>query len=129
MTTVEPFSRTDRAPQQGTRLALVHGGSYPHLQTMKDPAVLAHQPEFHYLADLVDGDLDGYSTVILADRLHPDLVARHAAQFRAVAERGGTLVVLGENHVHTWLPRRRMGTAADELLVVAPRGGSVDPHP
>ena len=65
MTTVEPFSRTDLAPQRGTRLALVHGGSYPHLQTMKDPAVLAHQPDFHYLADLADGDLDGYSTVIV----------------------------------------------------------------
>lgn len=104
MTTAEPFSRTDIAPLRGRRLAIVHGGSYPHLQTMKDPAVLAYQPDFHYLADLADGDLDGYSTVIVADRLHPGLVTRHAARFRTVAERGDTLVVLGENDVHTWLP-------------------------
>ncbi|MFZ2527503.1 MAG: hypothetical protein WAX14_07595 [Rhodococcus sp. (in: high G+C Gram-positive bacteria)] len=104
MTTTEPFSRTDVAPLRGRNLAIVHGGSYPHLQTMKDPAVLAYQPDFHYLADLTDGDLDDYTTVIIGDRLHPGLVARHAATFRAVAERGGTLVVLGENGVHTWLP-------------------------
>ncbi|MFZ2177279.1 MAG: hypothetical protein WAW17_25260 [Rhodococcus sp. (in: high G+C Gram-positive bacteria)] len=104
MTAPEPFTRSDRAPRATRTLALVHGGSYFHLQTLKDPAVLAYQPEFFYLADLEDGDLDGIDTLIVADRLHPDLVRRHARQFIAVAERGGTLVVLGENSVHTWLP-------------------------
>ncbi len=66
--------------------------------------MIAHQPEFLYLADLADGDLDAFDTVILADRLHPELLRRHTAQILAVAERGGTLVVLGENAAHTWLP-------------------------
>ncbi|MGF7124447.1 hypothetical protein J2X34_004893 [Rhodococcus sp. BE178] len=104
MTTIEPFARTDRAPRSRRRLALVHGGSHFHLQTLKDPAVIAHQPEFLYLAGLTDGDLDAFDTVILADRLHPELLRRHTAQILAVAQRGGTLVVLGENAAHTWLP-------------------------
>lgn len=104
MTTTEPFSRTDQAPRRGRRLAIVHGGSYFHLQTMRDPAVLAHQPDFLYLPDLEPGGLDGYDTVIVGDRLHPDLVARNAAQFRSVAERGATIVALGESGAHTWLP-------------------------
>ncbi|PTR32122.1 hypothetical protein C8K36_1011172 [Rhodococcus sp. OK519] len=104
MTTIEPFARTDRAPRSRRQLALVHGGSHFHLQTLKDPAVIAHQPEFRYLADLSDGDLEEFDTVILADRLHPELLRRHTAQLLAVAHRGGTLVVLGENAAHTWLP-------------------------
>ncbi|WP_197376734.1 hypothetical protein [Mycolicibacterium baixiangningiae] len=104
MTTTEPFTRTDRAPRRGRRLAIVHSGSYAHLYATKDPAVLAYQPEFVYLADLEDGGLDGYDTVIVGDRMHPELLTRHAEQFHAVAQRGGTLVVLGENRVHTWLP-------------------------
>ncbi|MDV3125040.1 hypothetical protein M1247_08985 [Mycobacterium sp. 21AC1] len=104
MSAVEPFARTDDALKRGRRLAIVHGGSYSHLCAMTDPAVLAYQPDFVYLVDLDEGGLDGYDTVIIGDRLHPDLVACHAAQFRAVAERGATLVVLGENRVHTWLP-------------------------
>ncbi|CKH73526.1 hypothetical protein [Mycolicibacterium smegmatis] len=104
MTKPEPFSRNDLAPQRGRRLAIVHSGSYAHLYAMKDPAVLAYQPDFVYLPDLDDGALDGYDTVIVGDRMHPDLLARHAPRFHAVSERGGTLVVLGENQVHTWLP-------------------------
>ncbi|MDH3009494.1 MULTISPECIES: hypothetical protein [Gordonia] len=98
----EPFARTDRAPRSRRRLAFVHGGSHFHLQTMKDPAVIAHQPEFVYLGDLADGDLDAFDTVVLADRLQP--VRKHTAQLLAVPQRGGTLVVLGENAAHTWLP-------------------------
>ncbi|OLT42966.1 hypothetical protein BJF87_08750 [Gordonia sp. CNJ-863] len=100
----EPFARTDRAPRSRRRLAFVHGGSHFHLQTLKDPAVIAHQPEFVYLGDLADWDLDAFDTVVLADRLHPELVRKHTAQLLAVPQRGGTLVVLGENAAHTWLP-------------------------
>lgn len=107
MTVAEPFSRTDRAPRRGRTLAIVHGGSYFHLQTMKDPAVLAYQPDFVYLPDLEQGGLDDYDTVIVGDRLHPDLVEKNAEQFRAVAERGGTVVALGESGAHTWLPGAR----------------------
>ena len=103
-TALEAFNRTDRAPLSTRNLALVHGGSHFHLQTLEDPAVVAHQPDFHYLADLQPGDLDDVMTLILADRLHPELLRKHAAEFLAVAERGGTLVVLGENAAHTWLP-------------------------
>lgn len=100
----EPFRRTDRAARSRRRLALVHGGSHFHLQTLADPAVITHQTEFVYLGDLAAGDLAEYDTVIIADRLHPELVRRNAPEFLAVAERGGTLVVLGENAAHTWLP-------------------------
>ncbi|WP_245532955.1 hypothetical protein [Corynebacterium ulceribovis] len=71
---------------------------------MRDPAVLAHQPTWFYLPKLQPGDLDGFETVILADRMHPDLVRAHADEFLEVAQRGNTLVVLGINEAETWVP-------------------------
>ena len=115
MTTVEPFNRTDRAPQRGRGLAIVHSGSYAHLYAMKDPAVLAYQPDFRYIADLEDGGLDGYGTVIVGDRMHPDFLARHAAQFYAVAQRGDTLVVI-EHHPYVI-------ASADWVVELGPEGG------
>lgn len=98
------LKRTDIAPHGQGRLAIVHNGCYFHLATMRDPAVLAHQPTWFYLPELRPGDLDGFETVILADRMHPGLVRSHANLFLEVARSGNTLVVLGINEVETWLP-------------------------
>ncbi len=99
--------RCDEAPAGRGRLAIVHNGTYFHLTAMRDPAILAYQPTWFYLPELKPGDLDGFETVILADRMHPGLVRDRAAQFRAVAEAGNTLVVLGINGVESWLPGLR----------------------
>lgn len=98
------LTRSDRTEAGEGRLAIVHGGSYFHLQTMRDPAVVAYQPDWRYIADLAPDELARYPVVIVADRLHPDLVREHSTQLRAVAESGRTLVVLGCNEVETWLP-------------------------
>lgn len=95
--------REDHTLDRGM-LAIVHNGTYSHLTTMKDPAVIAYSPIWLHIRDLNPGDLAGFRTVILADRMHPELLQAHAAEFREVSERGDTLVVLGINEVHTWLP-------------------------
>ncbi|MGP6174011.1 hypothetical protein [Corynebacterium sp. A21] len=84
-------------------LAIVHNGTSSHLTTMKDPSVIAYSPSWLHIRNLQPGDLDGFKTVILADRMHPELLQEHAAEFRAVAEEGNTLVVLGINEVQNWL--------------------------
>ncbi|HHU44586.1 MAG TPA: hypothetical protein GXZ46_02935 [Actinomycetales bacterium] len=99
--------RSDEAPMGRGRLAIIHNGTYFHLTAMRDPAILAHQPTWFYLPELKPGDLDGFETVVLADRMHPGLVRAHAEEFRAVAEAGNTLVVLGINEVESWLPGLR----------------------
>lgn len=97
-----PLIRNDHTTELGD-LAIIHNGTYSHLTTMNDPAVIAYSPTWLHIRNLQPGDLDGYRTVILADRMHPELLRTHAASFTAVAERGGTLVVLGINAVETWL--------------------------
>lgn len=94
--------RHDHTTDRGA-LAIIHNGTYSHLTTMQDPAVIAYSPTWIHIRELNPGDLDGFTTVILADRMHPELLCRNADEFRGVAERGHTLVVLGINQVETWL--------------------------
>lgn len=98
----ETLVRHDHTVGHG-ELAIIHNGTYSHLTTMNDPAVIAYSPSWLHIRDLSPGDLDGFRTVILADRMHPDLLKAHADEFKAVARRGDTLVVLGINDVQTWL--------------------------
>lgn len=97
------LTRADHTTDLGD-LAIVHNGTYSHLTIMKDPAVIAYSPTWLHIRDLAPGDLNGFRTVILADRMHPELLQAHAPEFFQVAERGGTLVVMGINEAHTWLP-------------------------
>ncbi|GAB2464008.1 hypothetical protein [Xylanimonas ulmi] len=99
----DPAGRTTTAAR-GRRPALVHGGSHFHLATLRDRTLAVHGVQPYHLLDLQPGDLDQHDVVIVADRLHAELLRSHAAELLAVAERGGTLVVLGESGAHTWIP-------------------------
>jgi hypothetical protein len=95
-------------PGETARTGLLHGGASYHLVTLADPTVAAHRARPFYLPDLDDpavcAALAGLDVLVVFDRLHPDLVRRHADALLAVARRGGTLLVLGEVGAHTWLP-------------------------
>jgi hypothetical protein len=90
------------------RVGLLHGGASYHLNTLADPVVASVPVDPFYLPELggerVRERLGGLDALLVCDRLHPGLLRRHAASVLAVAERGGTLVVLGEAGAHTWLP-------------------------
>jgi hypothetical protein len=95
-------------PAARRRIGLLHGGASYHLRTLADPVVAAYRAEPLYLPDLsepaVRERLDAVDTLVVFDRLHPDLVRRHAGALLSVAHRGGTLVVLGKVDAHAWLP-------------------------
>lgn len=91
-------------PVRLPRIALAHTGTSSQLAVLADPALAPYRIEEAYLPDLRPGGLDHVDVLVVADRDHPDLLRRHAAEFLAVAERGGVLLVYGENSAHTWLP-------------------------
>lgn len=86
------------------RIALLHTGTGYQLQTISDPALAPYQMSFVYLPDLKQGGLDSFDVVFVADREHPDLLVRNAPDILGVAERGGVLVIFGENAAHRWVP-------------------------
>ncbi|NYV75157.1 hypothetical protein [Streptomyces sp. UH6] len=88
-------------------LGLLHGGAFHQLATLADPAVRVWRPREIYLPEAGPEDFDDLDTLIVSDRLHPGLLARTAPLLLRVAERGGTVVVLGENDVAGWLPGLR----------------------
>lgn len=78
------------------------GTSY-HERTAADGRFASRLARTVYLPELRPADLEGLDVVVLADRLHPGLLVRHAPTLVGFADAGGTLVVLGNNEVHTWL--------------------------
>lgn len=86
------------------RIAFAHTGTSSQLVTLADPALAPYRMQEVYLPDLEPGGLAEVDVLLVADRSHPALLRKHAAEMLAVAERGGVLVVFGENAVHTWLP-------------------------
>ncbi|MGW3955068.1 hypothetical protein ACWEKM_29970 [Streptomyces sp. NPDC004752] len=90
-----------------SHLGFLHGGSFHQLATLAEPAVRLWRPREIYLPDATAADFDGLDTLIVSDRLHPGLLARAAPDLLQVTERGGTVVVLGENDIVGWLPGLR----------------------
>lgn len=86
------------------RVGLVTGGASYHERTFADPRFSARFARNVYMPSLATGDLDGLDVVVVSDRQHPRMLARQASLLVDVADRGDTLVVLGENRAHTWLP-------------------------
>lgn len=86
------------------RIGYAHTGTSSQLTTLADPALRPYGLRELYLPDAEPTDLVDLDAVIVADRSHLELLAGFADAFLAVAERGGTVVVFGENAAHTWLP-------------------------
>lgn len=85
-------------------IALLHTGTSSQLVTIADPALRPYELRAVYLPDFEPGALDDVDAVIVADRDHPALLREHADEIYAVAERGGLLVVFGENSADSWMP-------------------------
>ncbi|AGI87194.1 hypothetical protein ACFWQ9_00245 [Streptomyces albidoflavus] len=92
------------APAPEPALGFLHGGSFSQLATLADPAVRLWRPREIYLPDATEADFAGLTTLIVSDRLHLGLLPRVTAWVNGVAERGGTVVVLGENGDCSWVP-------------------------
>ncbi|HZK32561.1 MAG TPA: hypothetical protein VFC72_06595 [Corynebacterium sp.] len=92
-------------PAVPRRIAFVHTGSYFHLATLKDPAVVALDVADVYAPELEPGGLDGYDSVYVAARLHPAVRQRVVPVLLDFAARAGARIYIdGENEVGEWLP-------------------------
>jgi hypothetical protein len=91
------------------RLAAVYGGSAPHHRALNEPKYATWLAGSIYLPELPDADLSEYDGVIVPERLHAGRL--HAARPRLleVLDRGGTVMLFGEQsvcarHPQGWLP-------------------------
>lgn len=104
MTTSTTPGSMDAAHLAPPAIGLAHTGTGSQLRTLADPALRPYRLRDLYLPDTAEDDFQDLDVLLVADRSHPRLLARHAEAVLEVARRGGTLVVLGENSAHQWLP-------------------------
>lgn len=115
-------------------IIFLHGGAHFQLATLADPFVRNIQVHPVHIRDreqVLDA-LTEAEEVFVADRLRPDLLLPLGRELCAVRERGGSLVVSGENDL-SWLPgfevRRRptvfwwWRTGEDSLLRIQDAAG------
>jgi hypothetical protein len=91
------------------RLGAVYGGSAPHHRSLNEPKYARWLSGLVYLPELPGADLSGFDGLILPERLHRGLLEKARPQLLGMLERGGTLVVFGEQSVYGpqpggWLP-------------------------
>ncbi len=89
------------------RIGILHGGASYHLRTLQDKRVATIVDRALYLPELAPGTLDSLDVLVVCDRVHPGLLARHADDVLGVARRCGTVAVLGEVHAERWVPGLR----------------------
>lgn len=85
-------------------VAVLDGGAYYHHEAIRGPRFRDRFDRVLYVPDLADGDLDGCAAAIVADRILPAALRRKRRILLGFLARGGTLIVLGENRAHEWLP-------------------------
>lgn len=92
-----------------TRVAAVYGGSSAHHRALHEPKYARWLAGTVYLPELATADLSGYDGVIVPERLHAGLQHAGRPQLLGLLERGGTVVLFGDqtvyaDHPRGWLP-------------------------
>lgn len=85
-------------------LAVLDAGTYYHHETIYGARYHGLFDRAIYMPNLGPRTLDDVDVLIVADRLNPDLLRAQRQILLDFVERGRTMVVLGENEAHTWLP-------------------------
>ena len=85
-------------------LAILDGGTYFHHAAIYGARYRNLFDRAIYMPELAPEHLEGVKLLIVPDRINPDLLRARRQILIDFAERGGTLVVLGENQAETWLP-------------------------
>jgi hypothetical protein len=91
------------------RLAAVYGGSAPHHRALTEPKYARWLAATIYLPDLATADLAPYDGIIVPERLHAGKLAAARSRLTEVLDRGGLVVLFGEQSVYGqqptgWLP-------------------------
>lgn len=85
-------------------VAVLDGGAYYHHETIHGARFRDRFDRAVYARDLEAGDLDGVAALIVADRILPAVLRLKRRLLLGFLDGGGTLIVLGENRAHEWLP-------------------------
>lgn len=91
------------------RLAAVYGGSAPHHRALNEPKYARWLAGTVYLPDLPDADLGAYDGLVVPERLHAGKLDAARHRLIEVLDRGGMVVLFGEQSVYGpqpsgWLP-------------------------
>ena len=87
------------------RVAAVYGGSSAHHRALHEPKYARWLAGSVYLPDLPGSDLSGYDVVIVPERLHAGLQQASRPHLLEVLDRGGTVVLFGDQTVYAEQPR------------------------
>lgn len=85
------------------KVALIESGTSYHYFSMNDEIFSPYFNETIYAPELSKVDLSKFDIVILADRNHIKYLLENKNKLNDFAKNGGTLCILGENHVEKWL--------------------------
>ena len=91
------------------RLAAVYGGSAPHHRALNEPRYARWLAGSIYLPDLPAADLDAYDGILVPERLHAGRLTEARPRLLEILDRGGTVIVFGEQAAFAaepvgWLP-------------------------
>lgn len=91
------------------RLAAIYGGSAAHHRALNEPKYARWLAATVYLPDVPTANLDGYDGVLVPERIHSGMLDRARPRLLEVLERGGMVVLFGEQSVFGaqpvgWLP-------------------------
>ncbi len=91
------------------RLAALYGGAAPHQRALTETKYAQWLAATVYLPELPTADLDGYDGLIVPERLHAGKLAAGRHRLIEVLNRGGMVVLFGEQSVYGphpkgWLP-------------------------
>jgi hypothetical protein len=87
-------------------VAALYGGSAAHHRALHEPKYRRWLDRIVYLPDAASAGLAGCRTVLVPERLHRGLLHRTAPALHEVLDRGGTVVLFGEQPT-SWLPGLR----------------------
>lgn len=91
------------------RLAAVYGGSAPHHRALNEPKYAQWLAGSIYLPDLPQADLSQFDGLLVPERLHAGRLDAARDRLLEVLDRGGTVMLFGEQSVvarnpQGWLP-------------------------
>lgn len=85
--------------------AVLEGGSYFHHESIHGERFRGRIRHSIYAPELQAADLCGFAALVVADRIHPAVLRAKRRVLVEYLGAGGTLVVLGENRAHQWVPQ------------------------
>lgn len=91
------------------RFVAVYGGSSAHHRALHEPKYARWLAGTVYLPELAEADLSAYDGVIVPERLHAGLQEASRPRLLEMLDRGGTVVLFGDQTVYAerpqgWLP-------------------------